>query len=175
MSGSGFRVERPAPVRVDAFLADSVSVDDGKLHAQGAGWNLLYTDALPTVHGRLGLGLLLRVPLGQERALHELEVRLEDPAGAEIPLALAPPDADPGARRVRGTFALDPPPAGASLDEQILATGINVDAVPLELAGRHRFVVAIDGVDTTVAEFAVLRREAHAEGASAQAARGAQR
>ena len=163
MTGSAFRIERPAPLRVDAILADSVATDGGKLHAQGAGWNLLYTDVLPSVHGRLGLGLLLHVPAGQERVRHELEVRLEDPAGGELPLVLAPAGAEPGARRIRAAFSLDPPPAGSPLGEQILATGVNVDAVPLELAGAYRFVIAIDGADTAVAEFAVVLREPVAE------------
>ena len=118
-------------VRVDAFLADSVAVDEGgKLHAHGAGWNLLYAASLPTVERRLGLGLLLRVPADAERSAHEIEVRLEDPAGAEIPLVPAPPGGEPDGR-VRGTFALDPPPAAAGLDEQLLAAAINVDEVPL--------------------------------------------
>ena len=158
MTASAFRVERAAPVRVDVLLADSVAVGaDGKLDAQGAGWNLLYTDAVPTVHPRFGLGLLLRVPAGQERA-HELELRLEDPAGAELPLALAPAGAEAGARRIRAAFALDPPPPGVPLGEQVLATGVNVDAVPLETAGVYRFVVAIDGADVAAAEFAVVVR-----------------
>lgn len=161
MSASAFRVDRPPAVRVDTLLADAVAVgEDGKLDAHGAGWNLLYTDAVPTVHPRLGLGLLLRVPVGAEHASHQLEVRLEDPAGAELPLALAPAGSGPGDRRIRATFALDPPPAGVALAEQVLATGVNVEAVPLELAGAYRFVVAIDGADAAVAEFAVVVRGA---------------
>ena len=59
-------------------------------------------------------------------------MRLEDPAGAELPLALVPAGAEPGARRIRAAFSLDPPPAVLPLAEQILAIGVNVDAVPLE-------------------------------------------
>jgi hypothetical protein len=149
----------PDGVRVEAVLADSVAVDGGKLHVQGAGWNLLLVDAIPAVHGRLGLGLLLHVPAG-DGSEHRLEVRLEDPEGVEIPLVAAPPGAPPAARRVGGSFTLDPPIEGSPLGRQIFATGLNFDGVPLELAGRHRFVVAIDGADAVEAEFAVVLRQA---------------
>jgi hypothetical protein len=145
-------------VRVEAFLADSVSVDGGKLHAQGAGWNLLLAETVPTVHGRLGLGLLFHVRASDTDA-HELEIRLEDPAGDEIPLIVAPPGAPAGDRRIGGSFALDPPPPGSPLDEQVIASGINVDGIPFELAGRHRFVVAVDGADAAEVAFAVVRRD----------------
>ena len=46
------------------------------------------------------------------------------------------------------------------LGEQVLAAAINVDDVPLERAGAYRFVVAVDGADATVSEFAVMVRGA---------------
>jgi hypothetical protein len=159
-AGPSFRVGPAARVRVDALLADSVVVgEDGKLDATGAGWNLLFAERVPTVHPRLGLGLLLRVAAGDGRASHELEVRLEDPAGAEIPLTLVPAGTDPGRRRLRASFAVDPPPPSVPLAEQVLAVGINVDAVPLERTGAYRFVVAVDGADAAVSDFAVVLRD----------------
>jgi hypothetical protein len=155
MSSSRSRAD--GGVRVEAFLADSVSVDGGKLHTQGAGWNLLLAERIPTVHGRLGLALLMHVP-AQDGAEHRLEVRLEDPAGDEIPLVVAPPDAPPSDRRIGGSFTLDPSP-DSPLDEQLVASGINLDGIPFERTGRHRFVVAIDGADAAEVEFAVLPRE----------------
>ena len=149
-----------AGVRVDAFLADSVSVDGGKLHTQGAGWNLLLTEAIPTIHGRLALALLFHVPVNDGGASHALEIRLEDPAGEEIPLIVAPPDAPPSERRIGGSFTLDPPPVDSPLEEQLFASGINVDGIPFELAGRHRFVVNVDGADAAEVLFAVVVREA---------------
>lgn len=156
MSGpqaTAFRVDPPRRVRVDAFLADAVAVQDGRLHAHAAGWDVLYAAAIPMVVARIGLGLLLRIPSGGAGVAHELEVRLEGPAGDELPLA-------PHAPRLRGTFALGPPPAGAVLDEQTLAAAINVEDAPLTDAGRHRFVIAVDGADVATAPFAVVLRAA---------------
>ena len=161
MTSAPLRAERAPPVRVDMLLADAVALrEDGKLDAQGAGWNLLRADALPAVHPRIGLGLLLRVPAGDGSATHALEVRLEDPAGAELPLTLAPAGAGPGSRRIRASFAVDPPPPGAAMAEQMLAFALNVEAVPLEQAGAYRFVAAVDGRDVAVGEFAVVLRGA---------------
>ena len=55
-------------------------------------------------------------------------MRLEDPAGAELPLALVPAGGGAGDRRIRATFVLDPPPAGMPLGEQVLAAAVNVEA-----------------------------------------------
>ena len=143
-------------VRVDAFLADAVAVDAGRLHAQAAGWDVVRAAALPFVLERIGLGLLLRVPAGGPRVAHELEVRLEGPAGEELPLA-------PDEARLRGTFALGASD-GAELPERTVAAGINVEDAPLTAAGRHRFVIAVDGTDVATVPFAVVLSAASAAG-----------
>ena len=40
-------------MEVDGFLADSVVVAEGKLYAQGAGWNTISVQSLPAVHDRV--------------------------------------------------------------------------------------------------------------------------
>lgn len=47
---------------VTAFLADSVTVADGKLYVQGAGWNSISASSFPIQHDRIGVGALLHVP-----------------------------------------------------------------------------------------------------------------
>jgi hypothetical protein len=143
-------------VGVDAFLADSVSSDHGKLHAQGAGWNRIYAEALPTVHGRIGLALILRVPAERIGEPHELEVRLEAPDGTLVPLAVTGDDAFD---RIHGTFELDPPPPGAPVqEEEVFPVALNLDGVRLERPGGYRFVVAIDGADARAVPFGVAER-----------------
>src|SRR3954449_2754225 len=44
-------------VGVQAFLAESVAVADGRLFVQGAGWAHLQVPKLPVHPGRLGIGL----------------------------------------------------------------------------------------------------------------------
>jgi hypothetical protein len=155
--------ERPSrarvstPIGLDAFLADSVSSEGGKLHAQGAGWNRIYAEVLPTVHGRIGLALLLRVPAERAGEPHELDVRLEAPDGSLLPLGLA--DEDSGFDRIHGTFQLDPPPPGAPVqEEEVFPIALNLDGLPLATAGTYRFMVAIDGADARAIPFGVGRR-----------------
>jgi hypothetical protein len=128
-------------IGLDVLLADSVSAADGKLHAQGAGWNRVIAQQLPTVHGRIGLGMVLRVPAAQTGAEHAIEVRLEDPDGTAL-------------ERISGTFRVDAPEHGAQ-DEEVLPVALNVDSVALEREGVYRFVIAIDGEDARAVPFAV--------------------
>jgi hypothetical protein len=152
------------PIGLDAFLADSVSSDNGKLHAQGAGWNRIYTAELPTVHGRIGLALLFRIPAERTRVPHELEVRLEAPDGSLVTLGLASEDPASAFDRIQGSFELDPPPPGAPVqDEELFPVALNLDGLLLEDTGTYRFVVAIDGADVRAVPFAVgLQRRSNA-------------
>lgn len=136
-------------IGLDAFLADSVSGEDGKLHALGAGWNRLLFTALPAVHDRIGIGLVLRIPPAESGREHELAVILEGPDGEA---------AAPG---VRGTFALAVPDP---LDEELLPLAINLDAVRIEQPGRYRFVVSIDGAEVRALPFAVALQDGPSSG-----------
>ncbi len=129
-------------IALDAFLADSVAAGDGKLQAQGAGWNRIVAERLPTVHGRIGLGLVLRVPPELTGETHALEVRLEGPDG--VPM-----------QRIEGSFEVDPPPPGAPVGEEVFPVALNLDGVGFERAGVYSFVVAIDGADVRRVPFAV--------------------
>jgi hypothetical protein len=128
-------------IGLDVLLADSVSAAEGKLHAQGAGWNRVIAQRLPTVHGRIGLGIVLRVPSDQTGTEHAIEVRLEDPDGTAL-------------QRIGGSFRVDAPEHGAQ-DEEVLPVALNVDSVALEREGTYRFVIAIDGEDARAVPFAV--------------------
>jgi hypothetical protein len=139
-------------IAVDAFLADSVSSEDGKLHAQGAGWNRILTPVLPTLHGRIGLGLVVRIPSAAAGAEHEIEVVLRGPDGEVVPLGLMAGDGDAPIESVTGTFSVD---GDGAVEEELLPVAINVDGLRLERAGVHRFVVRIDGATGRSVPFAV--------------------
>ena len=145
------------PIGVDAFLADSVSNEDGKLHAQGAGWNRILTPGLPTLQGRIGLGLVLRVPAAEAGTEHTLEVGLQGPDGAAVPLGVVAGDGDSPIQSVTGTFSVD---TDGEVEEELLPVAINVDGLRLEQAGIHRFVIAVDGATVRALPFAVAVREA---------------
>jgi len=145
-------------IAVDAFLADSVSAADGKLHAQGAGWNRIYAAAIPTVHGRIGLGLILRIPAASAADPHALEVRLQGPDGAPVRLGQATEDPASAFDRIQGNLRLDPPPPGSPVqEEEVFPVALNFDGLPLERAGTYRFVVAIDGADVREIAFGVAQ------------------
>ena len=142
-------------IAVDAFLADSVSSEDGKLHAQGAGWNRILTPGLPTLHGRIGLGLVVRVPAAAAGAEHEIVVALHGPDGELVPLGVMAGDGESPIESVTGTFSVD---TDGAVEEELLPVAINVDGLRLERAGVHRFVVSIDGVLVRSVPFAVTVR-----------------
>lgn len=143
-------------IGVDAFLADSVSSEDGKLHAQGAGWNRILTAGLPTLQGRIGLGLVLRVPAAEAGAEHTLEVALHGPDGALVPLGVVAGDGESPIQAVTGTFSVD---TDGEVEEELLPVAINVDGLRLEQAGIHRFVIAVDGDPVRSLPFAVALRD----------------
>ena len=49
-------------MEVNAFLADSAEVVQGKIYSLGAGWNSIYSDRFPLVHPKMALCILISVP-----------------------------------------------------------------------------------------------------------------
>src|SRR5690349_7734686 len=110
-------------VHVDAFLADSVVSAEGKLYAQGAGWNVIYTNETPFRHNRVGVGILITVPYTATNQMHRLVVHIEDSDGAKIALGDAPPgtDSDDGhIYLLGGEFNVGRPPLLIPGDDQIV-------------------------------------------------------
>jgi len=145
-------VTAAGPISVDAFLADSVSSEEGKLHAQGAGWNRILTAGLPTLQGRIGLGLLLRVPAAGAGAEHQLEIALHGPDGERLPLGVVAEDGGAPIESVTGTFAVE---TDGAVEEELLPVAINLDGLRLEREGIHRFVVSVDGAAIRTLPFTV--------------------
>jgi hypothetical protein len=67
---------------VDAFLADSVSVAGGRLFAHSAGWDHVLVPGLPARPGRVGIGVMLRIPEARAGKSFTLGLRLEGPDGS---------------------------------------------------------------------------------------------
>ncbi len=49
-------------MRVDAFLADTAEVVNGKIYALGGGWNTIFVRSFPAMHRRLANGRNPAVP-----------------------------------------------------------------------------------------------------------------
>jgi hypothetical protein len=143
-----------AAIAVQAFLAESVAVADGRMFVQGAGWAHLRVPQLPVHPGRLGIGVLLSVPLTRTDERIPLAVRLEGPQGE--PVALADLTADTlVAAELEGSLVADPAPADSPLDFQIVPLAFNLDGLRLESEGAHALIVEVDGVVAARVPFAV--------------------
>jgi hypothetical protein len=142
----------PPGVAVQAFLAESVAVADGRLYVQGGGFAHLSVPQLPVHVGRLGLAVLLSVPVARVGEEIALSVHLEGPDGAPIGLAEAGASVAGG---IAGTLVAGPAPAGAPLDFQIVPLAFNFDGLTLEAPGVYAAVVRIDGANAARVPFGV--------------------
>ncbi len=142
-------------IEVDAFLADSVVVAEGKLFAQGAGWNIITVRAVPAGHDRIGIGLLIRVPYTATNRNHEFELRLEDADGKRLPIGNNP-NGDGKIEGFGGQFNVGRPPQIQPGDEQIVPFAVNINGLTFDEAGHYRFVVSVDGTDAKGLSFRVV-------------------
>ena len=139
MTTSAFGEGLDSELRVDAFLAESVVVAEGKLYAHGAGWNVLQARAFPVRHPRVGVGVLIRVPYTATNVAHRLDVKLIDEDGHVLPLG------EEGRESLTAEFTLGRPPQLPAGDEQIVPIAINLDNLQFAQAGRFAFVLELDG------------------------------
>lgn len=144
---------------VDAFLADSVALADGKLYALGAGWNIINTPVIPFRYTRIGIATLIRVPYTATNETHVVECRLEDADGRAVDLGDAPSGSGPDSkiRSIRTEFNVGRPPGLPAGDEQVVPWPLNFDGLVFAQADRYRFVISVDGVDMTTLSFRVLK------------------
>jgi len=131
-------------IAVDAFLADAVTVVEGKLYALGAGWNRIVVRSLPARHDRIGIGLLLHLDASSSGP-HRFAIRLETPGGASLQLGSGP---EGPVSAIEGGFT-------AGGDDVTMPFAMQLDGLPLESAGRYAVHVAIDGEDLKVLPFHV--------------------
>ena len=133
---------------LDAFVADSVVAVEGKLYAQGAGWNVISTPQLPVRHARIGLGFIIHVPYTATNVMHRFDVRLDDSDGGRVALGEAPPGTasdDGKLYSVSGQFTVGRPALLPAGDEQIVVLALNFDGLVFPKADAYNFVVEIDG------------------------------
>src|SRR5690348_16399866 len=117
-------------MQVDAFLADSVVVAEGKLYVQGGGWDGIMTGTFPFRQPRVGIGIVLHVPWTATNQMHTFSIKIVDPDGKSIPLGDAPPGAessDGKVRELRGQFNLGRPPLLMAGGSQTVPIAVNLD------------------------------------------------
>jgi hypothetical protein len=132
-------------IEVDAFLADSVAAAQGKLYAQGAGWDTIYAGEYPARHPRLGLGVIIRVPWSATNAMHSFTASIQDEDGAPLVLSSPPPGVQaPTVTQVGGQFNLGRPPQLVVGESQIVPLALNLDSLALPRTGTYSVIIMID-------------------------------
>jgi hypothetical protein len=146
-------------MEIDAFLADSVAVAEGKLYAQGVGWNVIHTAFLPVRHDRIGIGAIVRVPYTATNQKHSFSIYLIGSSNNDpLPLADAPPGVetlDGKIRRLGGQFNVGRPPTVQPGDEQLVPVGINIDGLEFDEADSYQFVIELDGTKVKELRFRI--------------------
>lgn len=142
-------------IELDAFLADAVVAVEGKLYAQGVGWNVINTPTIPARHSRIGVGVLIHVPYTATNEAHRLEMSLEDEDGQTLPVG-DNPSGEGKIQSIGGQFNVGRPPTLQHGDEQIIPFAIQIDGYLFEKAGGYRVVISIDGEKMKELPFRVL-------------------
>ncbi len=138
-------------MRVDAFLADSAEVVQGKIYALGAGWNTIYVRQFPAAHRRLAVAATVHVPFTATNASHKFELKLVTEDGVEYPIGLrADSEGKPQpVRGMGGDFTLGRPPHLVDGDEQVASFAFTIDGLRFAEAGKFTWVISIDDAEVT--------------------------
>jgi hypothetical protein len=134
-------------MQVDAFLADSVVVADGKIYVQGAGWDNIVSAVFPFRHPRIGIGAILRVPYSATNQMHSFSVKIVDPDENRIVLGAAPPGADVPdgqVRELKGQFNVGRPPLLSAGDSQVVPIALNIDGLEFDTPNAYSVLISVD-------------------------------
>lgn len=133
-------------MRVDAFLADSVVSAEGKLYAQGIGWNTINAVQFPARHDRLGIGLVVHIPYTETNQQHTLGMRLEkDGEILCLNMGGEPDEAEPRLTSIDVGFNVGRPPTLPAGAEQVIAFAVNLNLLVFPEPGAYELVLTIDG------------------------------
>lgn len=134
-------------MRVDAFLADTAEVVNGKIYALGGGWNTIFVRQFPAQHRRLAVAVTVHVPFTDTNVSHNLEVTLVTEDGETYPIGLRPDDqGNPQpVRAMGGEFTLGRPAHLADGFEQVACFAFTFDGLRFDKARLLSWVVSIDG------------------------------
>ena len=135
-------------MRVDAFLADSVVSAEGKLYAQGIGWNMINAVQFPAQHERLGIGLVVHIPYTATNQQHTVAIRIEkDGEVLGLNMGGEPPEGEERLTKIEAGFNVGRPPNLPAGAEQVIALAVNLNLLVFPQPGAYEVVLTIDGMD----------------------------
>ena len=133
-------------IELNAFLADSAEVVQGKIYSLGAGWNSIFSDRFPFVHPKMALCILISVPYTATNQEHLLEVQLEDADGQQLLIHKGDSESAPvPSNKLSARFNLGRPPLLSAGDSQNLPVSLTINDLKLENPGMYNWVISIDG------------------------------
>lgn len=138
-------------VRVDAFLADTAEVVNGKIYSLGIGWNTIFVRSFPAAHRRMSIAITAHVPFTDTNVQHKLEVRLVTEDGEAYAIGQRP-DSDGNLQPIHalgGDFTLGRPAHLADGFEQVACFAFTLDGLRFDRARQLSWVVSIDGDEAT--------------------------
>ena len=135
-------------IKIDAFLADSAQVSDGKISALGLGWGVLNVSDLPVIHPVLSLAMMVHVPYSDTDVEHDLNIQLHDQDGAPQPMSLfQTPDGQIGAAMdLNAKFKVDRIPGAPVGDDINMPLVIPVQNLRFEKEGMYSWVISVNTV-----------------------------
>ena len=114
------------------FLADYVTVENGKLYSSGAFWNRLNLPSFPSVTN-FGVAIVLTIPWRAYRQVHKFAVWFEDADGKQL------------AGDIQGEFAVDASPDAQVGEPTIMPITAMVGNFLIPSAGNYSAVLHVDG------------------------------
>ena len=138
-------------MRVEAFLADTAEVVNGKIYALGAGWNTIFVRQFPAQHRRLAVAATVHVPFNETNLSHNLEVKLVTEDGEPYPIGVRQDEAgnQQPVRAMGGEFTLGRPAHLADGFEQVACFAFTFDGLRFDKPRLLAWVVSIDGEELT--------------------------
>lgn len=127
-------------MQVTAFLAESVTVADGKLFAHRAGLGVVRAARVPAVVPRIGIGMILTEAAAGAEV--NVVVRLVDGDGNDCRLTSA---AVAGGQQPVDAENVDISVSIPDDDDAVVVLAVTMDNLVLPALGRYRFQVSADG------------------------------
>jgi hypothetical protein len=131
-------------------LADAATLAEGKLYIHGAGWDTVYTQALPATL-TAAVAMLLRIPWAETNEEHIIGLDIHDADGHSIL------PKEPGA--LRGKLNVGRPANIEVGEDQVLPFAIGLNGTSIERPGRYAVVLELDGKESARAPFRVKQAQ----------------